>query len=397
MTALASILRTLLLVTAAVGPLRAQDQAAAARPNIVFILSDDHRWDALGAAGNSRIRTPTLDRLARDGSYFRQATVFVSQCTPSRAVLMTGLPPHANGIYSIQAQHPDLWWRDHLSVPTLPSLLQEAGYHTVLVGKWHLAAEPWKAGFSEVRTLLDEGIASYRDPRLSGGNSRDRRRMEGFTNEIFVEDAVAFLATAEAKAKPFLLWLATTAPHGPMQPNPDSIVDLYRGRTTAELIPPGFPPAATPEDFLHYSQAVSLVDDMTRRVLEALVTHGLAGNTIVVFLGDNGHMMGSRGLSGKIVPYEESIRVPLIVRVPGDRARGTSEAAVSSLDLPPTLLRLARVDPPTSWPGRDMSALLRTGRDAEFDHAFAEWSDNESWFGPLAHRLVRTPELKLIR
>ena len=367
------------------------------RPNIVFIISDDHRWDALGVAGNEGIRTPTLDRLAAEGTWFRQATIFVSQCVPSRAVLLTGLAPHTSGIYSIPMQREDLWWQDSTGVATVPSMLRDAGYRTVLVGKWHLAADPWKSGFDDVRTWLPAGVAAYRDARLSVGRDRERRRVEGFTNEIFAADAAAFLSSAEARAAPFLLWLATTAPHSPMSPNPDSIVALYHGLDSEDLISPAFPRGARAEDFLHYSEAVTQVDVAVRRVLDALEANGLAGTTVVVFLGDNGYMMGSRGLSGKIVPYEESIRVPLIIRLPEQQVRGVSDAAVSSIDLPVTLLRMAGVGAPESWPGRDLLPLLRTGVDTGFEHAFAEWSDDQSWFGHYAHRLVRTPSLKLVR
>ena len=142
------------------------------RPNFVFIISDDHRWDALGAAGNPKIKTPVLDQLARDGVYFRQATIHVSQCAPSRAVLLTGLSPHQSGYYTNQSMHPDLEWTDRFKVPTLPGLLQQAGYRTVLAGKWHVAPDPWNVGFSDIRTWLSEAATEYRDTRLARGTSR---------------------------------------------------------------------------------------------------------------------------------------------------------------------------------------------------------------------------------
>jgi len=160
-----------------------------ARPNLVVVLSDDHRWDALGAAGNPAVLTPVMDRLARDGVYFRQATVSVSQCHPVRASLITGLPAFRHGVYSIQLQAPGVA-ETLCQRPTVASLLREAGYHTVLAGKWHVPAPPWKCGFDEVRTWLPDGGTYYRDPELVRGISEKHETIAGFTQEIFADDAV---------------------------------------------------------------------------------------------------------------------------------------------------------------------------------------------------------------
>ena len=379
------------------------------RPNIVFIISDDHRWDALGAAGNTKIKTPVLDKLAHEGVYFGQATIHVSQCAPSRATLLTGLSPHQNGYYSINFLRSDMEWADRFRVPTMPGLLQQAGYQTVLVGKWHLATEPWLTGFSDVRTWLPEGVAVYADARLAKGNSRKKEKTKGFTNEIFANDAVEFLNSATAKQKPFLLWLAPTVPHSPYQPNPSHIEHLYEGETTAGLLPPGFP-QGTPADMsvlgetgdaaklVNYYESVSYLDELVGRVLTTLEKQSLADNTIVVFLGDNGLMLGSRGLKGKVVPYEESVRVPLIIRAPKfAKVRGRSDVPASSLDIPTTILALAGVPYPKDWGGRDLRPILNGSKKHSIGYAVSEWADTEGQFRHYTHRLIRTPLYKLVR
>jgi len=400
MHSLGSTVLLLSLAGCAVAPVIAPP-AVPSRPNLVVVLSDDHRWDALGAAGNPAVVTPVMDRLAREGVYFRQATVSVSQCHPVRASLLTGLPAWRHGVYSIQLQAPGVA-ETLCRRPTVASLLRDAGYHTVMVGKWHLPPPPWECGFDEARTWLPDGSADYRDPELIRGTSHEHEVVAGFTQEIFAGDAVDLLRSQTAKAGPFLLWLGFTAPHFPYEPNPQRIAALYAGRSDEELLPPGFPRDVEANDWRHYDEAVSHLDEQLGRVLAALRETGLAGNTVVALLGDNGYMMGERGVggpgsraNGKQVPYESSLRVPFVISGPGLPRSLASDLPVSSLDLPPTLLSLAGVPVPDSWPGRDLAAAL-AGR-IEVREAFAEWSDEESdKFGDLAFRAVRTPAHKLI-
>ncbi|MFP5288699.1 MAG: sulfatase, partial [Thermoanaerobaculia bacterium] len=396
------MIRTIPVVFAlglALSPLAAE---TAARPNIVFITSDDHRWDALGAAGNPAIHTPALDRLAAQGIWFRQATTHVSQCLPVRATLLTGLTAHQHGALSHQNQRPEAMRPDAFqSLPTVPGLLREAGYRTLLVGKWHLSADPWRSGFSEVRTWITGGGAEYRDPELARGNSRELAEVKGFTQQILADDALAFLRGPAAREKPFFLWLAFTAPHVPLEPNSPESQKLYAGKSDAELLPPGFPRNLPPNDWRLYYEAVSDLDRQVGRVVAALEETGLAESTVVVFLGDNGFMMGQRGIGnrgepGKVVPYEGSIRVPLILWAPGRKdLAGTSDLPASSLDVPVTLVELAGIRPPAAWPGRDLLGALRRDPKAGLEEAFSEWADEKNQrFG--AYRLVRTPRHKLI-
>ncbi|HYG62315.1 MAG TPA: sulfatase-like hydrolase/transferase [Thermoanaerobaculia bacterium] len=389
-----------LLVLAPVAPTEAA--GAGEQPNIVFITSDDHRWDGLGAAGNPAVRTPALDKLAGQGVLFRQAITSVSQCLPSRATLVTGLPAHQHGALSHEQQHNNPMRPDALSkLPTVPGLLRQAGYNTVLVGKWHLEAEPWQSGFSGVKTWLPTGGALYQDPDLAKGKNRKMSKVKGYTQAIFADDAVAFLKSGEAKKGPFLLWLAFTAPHHPFAPNPSHIEKHYHGQPAAELLPPGFPKDIPTGDWRRYYEAISYLDQQVGRVMEALEGGGLDRPTVLVFLGDNGFMMGQRGVgaegpAGKVVPYEGSVRVPMILWSPKLRdLAGPSDLPVSTLDVPPTLLALAGLEAPASWSGRNLLPALRDPKAGPAE-AFAEWADEGGRFGAQAHRLVRTPRHKLI-
>jgi arylsulfatase A-like enzyme len=383
------------------GLARQYSRPIAPRPNLIVVLSDDHRWDALGAAGNPAILTPVMDGLVRDGVYFRQATVSVSQCHPVRASLLTGVPSYRHGVYSVQFQAPGVE-ETLCRRPTVASLLREAGYRTVAVGKFHLPSPPWACGFDKTRTWLPYGAADYQDPELFRGGSERRRTVHGFTQEIFADDAVNFVRSKAARKRPFLLWLGFTAPHFPYEPNPERIAALYAGRSDEELLPPGFPRDVAANDWRHYDEAVSYLDEQVGRVLAALRETGLAERTVVVLLGDNGYMMGERGLGGpgsradgKRVPYESSLRVPFVMSGPGLPKGLVSDLPVSSLDLPPTLLSLAGVPAPASWAGRDLMAAL--AGTIEVREAFSEWSDEDSdKHGHLAFRAVRTPAHKLI-
>jgi N-acetylglucosamine-6-sulfatase len=401
----------LLCALVACGEVRGQavrpaQAAGGKRPNIVFIISDDHRWDMVGIAGNEKVDTPNLDRMGREGVYFRQGTVVVPQCSPNRAAMLTGRVPHQTGWLSNQYQEERANGKEGLKGPFLPAVLQAAGYHTALVGKWHLQVEPWETGFGEVRTWMPGGSGKYKDVPLARGNSRERAVREGFTNLVFADDAVAFMKERKEKADgPFFLWLALTAPHAPYRPNPDEITRRYEGKTRKELLPPGFPPGtANPGNFPAYYEAVTVADRAAGRVLDAVDALGLADDTVVVFMGDNGYMMGSRGVgekgaAGKVVPYEESVRVPFIVKAPKGLATPgrVSAAAVSSIDLPVMFARLAGAEPPAEWAGRDMRPALVEEKPAGFDEAFVEWADTKSEeFGDLAYRQVRTPAHKLI-
>jgi arylsulfatase A-like enzyme len=371
-------------------------QNSSKKKNIILIISDDHRYDALGIAGNKKISTPNLDVLASTGFYFSQATIHSSQCSPSRSTLLSGLPPHLHGVYSndiLKESDSSRFFKQS----TLPQLMHSAGYHTFLSGKWHVPADPWKVGFDEIRYWLPQGAAVYKDPQLAYGNSREKKKITGFTNEIFAKEVISFLESPVAKEKPFFVWFSATAPHAPYKPNPKRINKIYEGKSSKDLLPPGFLEKYTSGDLLHYYAAISFLDELVGRIMKAVEKNELSNETIIVFIGDNGLMMGSRGLKGKVNPYEESVRVPLVIRLPqkNDSMR-TILSPVSSLDLPPTILSLARIESPKSWPGRNFSEWLTGNKQHKFDYAISEWADNKHQYGYYSHRLIRTMEYKLI-
>lgn len=380
------------------------EPAKAARTNVVVVVSDDQRWDMLGAAGNPAIATPAMDRLAREGVFFRQATALAPQCSPSRVTLLTGLAAHQHGRFSNTSRGAAVPAAS--SLPMLPRALRAAGYRTILVGKWHVDFSPGEAGFEDVRTWMPPGIAPYSQATgLVRGAEGVPLAPAGYTNEIFGDDAVSFLESDAATAGPFFLWVALSAPHAPFAPNPPDVVRRYAGRDERTLWPPGLPRDAEPRKLREYCEAVTMADRQLGRVLDALDRRQLAGRTLVVFLSDNGFMLGSRDVGtdeghafqGKRYPYEAAVRVPLIVRGPHVVGGVVDDHAVSTLDLPPTILAAAGAAPEKRWRGRDLGGLLRGDPKAAPEDAFIELADVARPNVPeVEYRAVRTPAHKLI-
>ncbi len=376
----------------------------AIRPNIIFLISDDHRWDCIGAAGNPNISTPNMDRLAREGVYFKEATIHNPQCMPSRAALLTGLSSHTNGRYSNQTARANILNGDGFAnYNCLPEVLAAQGYATAMVGKWHLKVDPWKTGFQQTGTWMPAGAGSYKGAKLAEGETRETERCQEFTQEAFGKSARAILnAHADKKStQPLFLWLSMTAPHGPFKPNPERATKPYEGKKFTDVLPPtyqGEKGTSADRQWVDYVAAITSVDIELGHVMETLDETGQSSNTVVVFLGDNGFMMGNRGLQGKAVPYEDSIRVPLMVWGPGVfKGKGVTEAVASSLDLPPTFVKLAGGDVPKEWHGRDLSAVLTDGQVHGTTWSVSTAPDYEnSKFPGISYRAVRTTGTKLI-
>jgi len=378
------------------------------KPNIIFVISDDQRWDDLGIAGNTNLKTPNLDRMAREGQWYREAVIQIPTCSASRAAILTGLPPAINGWYSNQQQRRDLIEPDgFVQYKLLPKELSKAGYHTAFVGKWHISPDPWLCGFQTIKRWMEEGSGAYKDPVLSNGPERASKMVSGFTQTLFADDAIEIIKeTARPETtQPLFLWLAFTAPHAPFGPNPSSADGSYTGQSEADLAPETFydDTAKTrqgKQTWQSYSEATTALDVEMGRVLDTVRNSSISSNTLVVFIGDNGFMMGRRGLHGKYLPYDDSLRVPLIVWGPDSivGARGTTvTASVNSLDLPPTFLKLAGAALPVEWVGRDISAVMKDGKPHDITWSVSSYPDHSKKLGHVdAYRTIRTESYKLI-
>jgi arylsulfatase A-like enzyme/acetyl esterase/lipase len=346
-----------------------------ARPSIVFILSDDQRWDTLGAYGNREIRTPNLDRLAANGALFTAGYVSAPLCCPSRATFLTGLYPHQTGVDANRKAD------GHARLPddsmTVAHYLNSAGYLTGFVGKVHLAGGPFAWGFAESPLYLPGGGSRHENPTLVVGGSvqslpgRIRQNeldedeyytpagnpqvVEGLITPLFADAAIRFLE--DHREDRFFLWLATTAPHTPYYRDPK-----HPYSSDQIHAPPGWADTsfdATGRDWAGYYSTISHMDEHLGRVLKKLEDLGLMENTVVVFSSDNGYMMGSHGLPAKAVWYEESIRVPWVIAWKGRIPAGTTvKTPVTSVDFLPTVLDLAGVPVPAGYEGYSILPAL---------------------------------------
>ena len=411
----------LMLMTAVgVSPSACSDEAGPAkqptgRPNILFIFSDDHATAAISAYGSKLIDTPHIDRLAREGALFRNCFCTNSICGPSRATILTGKHCHING------------FRDNHSTfngeqVTFPKLLQQAGYQTAIVGKWHLVSQP--TGFDHWEVLPGQG-AYYNPVTLSAPKTADgpptKRTIPGHVTDIVTDLAIDWIDTQRDATKPFMLMLQHKAPHREWEPGPQEL-DLFRGVTFPEpatlfddyagraggaaeqemtiarhLVPKDLalmtPKNMTPEQkarwesafgaeneafhkanlsgdaltrwkyqryIANYLRCVAGVDRTIGRVLEHLDKTGLARNTIVVYSSDQGFYLGEHGWYDKRWMYEESLRMPFVIRWPGTTVAGTiDEHLVQNLDFAPTFLAAAGVAAPADMQGRSLVPLLR--------------------------------------
>lgn len=346
--------------------------------NIVLILSDDHRYDALGFLGHPFLQTPHLDSLARSGAYFRNAMVTTSLCSPSRASILTGLYTHRHRVIDNNRPLP-------AGLRTFPEYLQAAGYQTAFIGKWHMGGDQDdpRPGFDHWVSFRGQG--SYR-PTPSGLNVDGRRVPQtGYITDELTAYALRWLDRVD-RSRPFLLYLSHKAVHADFVPAdrhagcyrdapwqlPTNAADAYAGymsqprwmrdqRNSWHGIDfPYHSDLDIGRYYRAYCETLRALDDSVGRVLEWLDRHGLHDSTAVIYLSDNGFLFGEHGLIDKRVAYEESIRIPLLVRCPGLISAGTVVTqVVANIDIAPTILELAGLQSPADMDGRSFLPLAQ--------------------------------------
>lgn len=372
------------------------------RPSILLIMPDQMRASAMGCEGNRDVQTPHIDRLAAEGIRFRKTYSNTPVCCPARAVLLTGAYAHRNGMVAN-----DLRLReDHV---TLAEVLRDAGYRTGFVGKWHLDGGPRTPGFVPPgpRRQGFEFWAGYQCHHQHFlpyyfRDTEERIVVRKFEPEASCDFAVEFLRS-QPREQPFFLAVWMGPPHDPYGAPPEYMRRYDPERLT---LPPSWkagsevrPARKTPEgeyvatggreELAAYYAAITAIDDQVGRLLTVLKETGRDEDTIVLFTSDHGDMLGNHGLRRKRKPYDESARVPGIVRWPGRGVRGkTVDTLFSFVDMAPTLLGLVGLPIPKQMQGTDLSAVVRgettEGPDAVFLQLFVPFPGDqvpEGWRG----------------
>lgn len=373
----------------------------AKRPNVVFILTDDHRWDAMSNMNHPFVQTPHLDRLAREGVRFNNAFVTTSLCSPSRASFLTGQYAHTHGVKNNLTP-----WSD--SNVTLLEHFKSAGYDTAFIGKWHMPGSlPSLRGVDRFITFtVQGGQGRYFDCPLIV-NGREEPSRKSYITEELTDRALEFIDGR--RGNPFCLYLSHKAVHHQFLP-PQDLKDLYDGVDLR--LPPEADSLISIVDGLvvsgvvgpleyhyrNYCRTITATDREVGRLLDSLEAMGILDDTVVVYAGDNGFFWGEHRLVDKRWPYEEAIRIPLIVRYPlmtADPGIPADQMALN-IDLAPTLLNLAGLHIPGNMEGSSLVPVLRDrsvkGREAFLYEYFKDFPYNVP-----EYLAVRTGRYKYIR
>jgi N-acetylglucosamine-6-sulfatase len=389
--------RTLLkLLTALLLPLWVTTVQAQQKPmNIIFILADDHRYDAMGFMNKIKgLETPAMDRMAAEGAHIRNAFVSTALCSPSRASILTGQYAHTHTVVDNDAPLPD-------NLVFFPQHLQKKGYQTAFFGKWHMGntGDAPQPGFNHWVSFQGQGV--YYNVVLNIDGKRVQQPEGSYTTDLLTDMAVDWL-NGRNKSKPFFVYLSHKGVHAEFEPakrhqgkyaglpiiNPPSMYltasDSSRvyGTPTAPATPVNYRDipewvrrqryswhgvdymyhgAIRFDDFYRrYLETLQAVDESIGRVLDWVQKSGLQNNTMVVYMGDNGFSFGEHGLIDKRHAYEESMRVPLLVWAPGMvKPRSVVEQVIMNVDIAPTFLELAGLARPANMQGFSFADILR--------------------------------------
>ncbi|MEN3942126.1 sulfatase-like hydrolase/transferase [Prosthecobacter sp. SYSU 5D2] len=338
-------------------------EAGANRPNFLIIFTDDHGYGDVSTYHESDVLTPHIDQLAKEGMLFTRMRANCTVCSPSRAALLTGRYADRVGVPGvIRTQPENSWGYFDPKVPTIADELKKAGYHTAIIGKWHLGLEspntPNERGFDFFHGFLGDMMDSYITHERHGNNYMRRNaeviQPEGHATDLFSAWAGDyFKERAQAKDQPFFLYLAFNAPHFPIEPPADWLAKVQK---------------RTPDMDAKRAQTVAFVehlDDRIGQVLAALKEYGLDQNTVVVFTADNGGSLphaqnNDPWRDGKQSHYDGGLRVPFMVRWPGEvKPRSTSDYAGLNFDLFPTFLELAGAKPSAALDAVSLVPVLK--------------------------------------
>lgn len=369
----------------------AVDAKATRRPNVLVLMPDQWRAQSLGCYGNPDVRTPHLDRLAAEGAKLTNVIANSPVCGPARGVILTGTYASTNGLVAN-----DLRLRS--DVPSLASAFATSGYRTAFIGKWHMDGGPRNPGFvPEERRHGFQYWAANECSHKPYGNTYFRNTPESITPDKFepepwADEAIRFLDSHEQK-QPFFLFVSTGAPHDPYIA-PGKYRDLYDAQKLTMRANWTSVKGGTREDIAGFYAEATAVDEQMGRILDALERRGLKDNTIVLFTSDHGNMLGSHGKTLKQKPWEESIRVPGLLRIPGRvRASSVNDAVFSHVDFAPTLLALCGITAPAAMQGRNCAKELlgsRSGDSAALLQIFGPAGNEEGggWRGLRTERYL---------
>lgn len=399
------------------------------KPNIIFIMSDDHAAHAMSCYGSKINKTPNLDRIADGGMRFDNCFCNNSICTPSRATILTGTYNHINGVTTLATPMDN-------RLQTFPKLLQNNGYQTAVFGKWHLGVGPehCPAGFDDWAVFPDQG--RYHNPEFifKGPDGGRTRTVPGYATDIITDMSLDWLKQRDTE-KPFCLLYHHKAPHRPWYsdekhadmflnedvPEPETLYDDYSnraaaaaaaemrvGRDMSALDLKCEMPKELPDNELRkwayqryikdYLRVVASMDDNVGRVLDYLDEEGLTENTLVIYTSDQGFFLGDHGWYDKRFMYEESLRMPFILRYPKEVKPGSiNDDIVVNVDFAPLLLDLAGLPVPDDMQGRSLRELLKgqTPDDWRQSMYYRYWM-NKAHHNVAAHYGVRTHKYKLI-
>lgn len=395
------------------------------RPNILFIMTDDHAAHAMSCYGSRINQTPNLDRIAQGGMLFNNCFCTNSLCEPSRAAILTGTYNHINEVTTIGA-HIDNRQEN------VAKILQRNGYQTAIVGKWHLGQGPahWPTGFDYWNILQGQG--PYFDPEMVCNG--EKVQYEGYTTDLITDLSLEWLKERD-KEKPFFMMYHHKAPHRPWDPDnkhadmyedidiptPDTFDDDYSNRAAAagaaqmtvaehlterDLKQP-VPQGLTPAEEKHwkyqryikdYLRCVASVDDNVGRVLDYLDDDGIADDTLVIYTSDQGFFLGDHGWYDKRFMYEESLRMPFIIRHPRSIApESVNNDIITNVDFAATFLDYAGIDQPDRFQGHSFRPLLEGSTPEDWPEImyYRYWM-HLAHHHVYAHYGVRTHRYKLI-